>query len=162
MFVHKSMLSGYQTSRLTFSKVYHLSHWHVNTVSWYTFCFKCPCEKSSRFRSILWGCAAKSNVAVIQRHQSKLLRTITNAPWYVPSHTLHFDLHIPHVRTVFRERTAAHRTALDSHPNPLMEPLVHPPNTRRLKQRWTFDEIHQGKVAGCLLDHRQLGQRIGS
>ena len=30
----------------------------------------------------------------------------------------------------------------DSHPNPLMEPLVHPPNNKRLKRRWTFDEIH--------------------
>ena len=90
----------------------------------------------------LWGCAATSNIGVNQRYQSKLHRTITNAPWYVSNHTLHFDLHIPHVRTVFRERTAAHRTALNSHLNPLMEPLVHPPNHRRLKRRWTFDEIH--------------------
>jgi hypothetical protein len=79
----------------------------------------------------LWGCATKSNIAVIQRYQSTLLRSITNAPWYVSNHTLHFDLHIQYVRTVFRERTATHRTALDSHPNPLMEPLVHPPNNRR-------------------------------
>jgi hypothetical protein len=28
----------------------------------------------------LWGCATKSNLAVIQRYQFKLLRTITNAP----------------------------------------------------------------------------------
>jgi len=45
----------------------------------------------------LWGCATKSNIAVIQRYQSKLLRTITNAPWYVSNQTLHSDLHIPHV-----------------------------------------------------------------
>jgi len=32
--------------------------------------------------------------------------------------------------------------SLDSHPNPLIEPLVHPPNNRRLKRRGTFDEIH--------------------
>ena len=51
-------------------------------------------------------------------------------------------LHILHVHTVFRKRTATHRTALDSHPDPLTEPLVHPPNNRRLKRRWTFDEIH--------------------
>jgi len=37
----------------------------------------------------LWGCATKSNIAVIQRYQSKLLRTITNAPWYVSNQTLH-------------------------------------------------------------------------
>jgi hypothetical protein len=90
----------------------------------------------------LWGCATKSNIAVIQRYKSKLLRTITNAPWNVSNQTLHSHLHIPHVSTVFRERTATHRTALDSHPNPLIEPLVHPPNNRRLKRRWTFDEIH--------------------
>jgi hypothetical protein len=90
----------------------------------------------------LWGCATKSNIAVIQRYQSKLLRTITNVPWYVSSQTLHSDLHIPHVSTVFRERTATHHTTLDSHPNPLVEPLVHPPNNRCLKRRWTFDETH--------------------
>jgi len=91
----------------------------------------------------LWGCATKSNITVIQRYQSKILRTITNAPWYVSNQTLHSDLHIPHVRTVFRERTATHHTTLNSRPNPLMEePPVHPPNNRRLKRRWTFDEIH--------------------
>jgi hypothetical protein len=90
----------------------------------------------------LWGSATKSNIAVIQRNQSKLLRTITNAPRYVSNQTLHSDLHIPHVRTVFRERTATHHTTLDSHPNPLMEPPVHPSNNRRLERRWTFDEIH--------------------
>ena len=66
------------------------------------------------------------------------------------------------VHTVFMERTATHRTALDSHPNPLTEPLAHPPNDRRLKRRWTFDEIHYGSVAGRLLDHHQKGQRISS
>jgi len=50
----------------------------------------------------LWGCASKSNIAIIQRCQSKNLRSITNAPWYVSNHTLHSDLHIPHVHTVFR------------------------------------------------------------
>jgi hypothetical protein len=83
----------------------------------------------------LWGCATKSSIAVIQRYQSRLLRTITNAPWSVSNQTLHSDLHIPHVSTVFRERTATHHTTLDSHPNHLMEQLVHPPNNRLLKRR---------------------------
>ena len=88
------------------------------------------------------ACASKSNRAPVQRYQSKLLRTITNAPRYVSNHTLHSDLKAPYVHTVFRERTATHRAALDSHPNPLMEPLVYPPNNRRLKRKWTFDKIH--------------------
>ena len=44
----------------------------------------------------LWGCASKSNISVIQRYQSKLLRTITNAPWYVTNQTLHSDLRYVH------------------------------------------------------------------
>jgi hypothetical protein len=31
----------------------------------------------------IWGCASKSKTAIMQRAQSKILRTITNAPWYV-------------------------------------------------------------------------------
>ena len=48
----------------------------------------------------LWGCASKSNISVIQRYQSKLLLTITNAPWYVTNQTLHSDLRIPYVHSV--------------------------------------------------------------
>jgi hypothetical protein len=81
----------------------------------------------------LWGCASNSNIETIQRYQSKLLRTITKASWYVTNHTPHADLHIPYVREFFQERIAIHRTTLASHPNPLMEPLLRTPTTRRLK-----------------------------
>ena len=37
-----------------------------------------------------------------------------------------------------------------------------PAKQQALKRRWTFDEIHYGSVAGRLLDHRQMGQRISS
>jgi hypothetical protein len=39
----------------------------------------------------LWGCASKTNIHIIQRFQSKLLREIANAPWFVSNHTLHTD-----------------------------------------------------------------------
>jgi hypothetical protein len=90
----------------------------------------------------MWGSAAKSNLAVIQRYQSKLLRNITSAPRYVSNHTLHSDLRIPHVRTGFQEQIATHRLTLASRPNPLIEPLLHPPQNRRLRRRWPLDEIH--------------------
>jgi hypothetical protein len=90
----------------------------------------------------LWGCASHSNIEIIQRYQSKILRTLSNAPWYVTNHILHSDLHIPYVREVFQERIATHRTAIASHPNPLMVPLLHLPPTRRLKRRRTFDGTH--------------------
>jgi hypothetical protein len=90
----------------------------------------------------LWGCATKSNIAIIQRYQSKILRTMTNAPWYVTNLTLHSDLPIPFVRTVFQESIAKYRETLTTHPNPLIEPLLQSTTIRRLKRRWTLDGTH--------------------
>jgi hypothetical protein len=47
----------------------------------------------------LWGCAKPSNtkILVIQRLQSNVLRTLTNAPWYVSNFTLHNYLQIPFI-----------------------------------------------------------------
>jgi hypothetical protein len=99
----------------------------------------------------LWGCAPHSDIEIIQRYQSKILRTLTNAPRYVTNHTLHSDIHIPYVREVFQERIATYRTAIASHPNPHMVPLLHLPTTRRLKRRWTFDGTHWWGVVGHIL-----------
>jgi len=89
----------------------------------------------------LWGCASNSNIEIIQRYQSKLLRLITSAQWYVTNRTLHSDLHIPYVGEVFLERIANHRNSITSHPNPLMAPLLRSRTTRRLKRRWNFEEL---------------------
>jgi len=83
----------------------------------------------------LWRCASKSNIAIIQRLQSKILRTIANAPWNVTNHTLHTDLNIPYVSEAITERIDKHLNKLESHPNPLMETLTQPMNNRRLKRR---------------------------
>jgi len=53
----------------------------------------------------LWGYTNKSNITIMWRYQSKLLRTIANAPRYVTNHTLHTDLHIPYDRTAIHYRT---------------------------------------------------------
>jgi hypothetical protein len=87
----------------------------------------------------LWGCASKTNVATIQRSESKILRTVANAPWFVPNHTFHTDLNIPYVSEVINERVDKHLNKLESHPNPLVETLTQPMGNRRLKRRWTSD-----------------------
>ena len=43
----------------------------------------------------LWGCAKPTNIKILQNYQSKILRIMTNAPWYVSNQTLHEDLKIP-------------------------------------------------------------------
>jgi hypothetical protein len=90
----------------------------------------------------LWGCASPSSIAKIQRYQSKLLRLITNAPWFVTNQSLHQDLCIEEVRNVFREKAVAHHKTLSEHPNPLMGPLTVQPKQRHLKRSWTFDGIN--------------------
>ena len=97
---------------------------------------------------ILWGCASKSNTAIMQRYQSKILRAITNAPWYVNNQTLHTVLQIPFVHTVFQDHICKDRNTLESHPSPLVKPILHSEHNRRLKWRWTFDATNWGNVDG--------------
>jgi hypothetical protein len=87
----------------------------------------------------VWGCASKSNIVITQRSQSKILRSIANAPWYVSNHTLHTDFNIPYVSDVIHERINKHYIKLEAHPSPLLEPLLQPVNNRRLKRCWPFD-----------------------
>ena len=44
-----------------------------------------------------------------------------------------------HLRDVIHERINQHHNKLEAHPNPLLEPLLQPVNTRRLKQCWPLD-----------------------
>jgi hypothetical protein len=62
----------------------------------------------------------------MQRSQSKILRTIANAPWYVTNYTLRTDFNIPYVSDVIQERINKHYNKLEAHPNPLLEPLLLP------------------------------------
>lgn len=87
----------------------------------------------------LWGCASKSNINIIQRSQSKILRIITNAPWYVTNQTLHEDLKIPYIRDEIAKQSTKHCSRLELHVNPILHPLLEPQLNRRLKRNWTTD-----------------------
>jgi hypothetical protein len=51
----------------------------------------------------LWGCAKPSNTKIPQTFQSKTLRDITGAPWYVSNKTIHEDLNIPLITDVIKK-----------------------------------------------------------
>jgi hypothetical protein len=63
----------------------------------------------------LWGCASKTNLNIIQSLQSKILRAMPNASWYVFNNTLHNDLGIPIIYDVVKERSNKHHNRLDTH-----------------------------------------------
>ena len=115
------------------------------------FCKKCNLIGHTSLRNcliVLWGCASKSDTAIMQRYQSKILRLIANAPRYVNNQTLHTDLQIPFVHTVFQDHIRKHRNTLETHPNPLVETILHSEHSRRLKRRWTFDATNWGNIDG--------------
>jgi hypothetical protein len=63
----------------------------------------------------LWGCSSKSNVNIVQRFQSKTLRMIAGAPWYVSNQTLHTDLRIETVEDERLKRVDKHFQRLQEH-----------------------------------------------
>lgn len=67
----------------------------------------------------LWGTAANSNVEILQRFQSKTLRTILNAPWYITNDMIHRDTGIKTVREVISDSSGKYLQRLDNHVNHL-------------------------------------------
>jgi hypothetical protein len=65
----------------------------------------------------IWGCARKSNISIIQRSQSKILRMIANAPWYILNITLHEDLNVPLVKEVIKQRSTIYHNKIEGHVN---------------------------------------------
>jgi hypothetical protein len=87
----------------------------------------------------LWGCASKSNIAIFQRFQSKLLRANVNAPWYITNAMIHSDLGITTVQYVIHKKSNKHRANLQPHSNPLLQSLSSDNIPRILKRRWPTD-----------------------
>lgn len=85
----------------------------------------------------LWGSACDSNVEIIQRFQSKALREIVKAPYYVPNTLIHSDLHVNTVKQEIQKYSATYKTRLVKHPNTLASSLVNRNVISRLKRRRT-------------------------
>lgn len=82
----------------------------------------------------LWGCASQTNIAVIQRFQNKVLRSIVNAPWYIRNSDLHRDLGIPTVLEEINSRAKAHEKRLQEHINEEATILLNVYGVRRLQR----------------------------
>jgi len=81
----------------------------------------------------LWGSSKPSNNKILQTFQSKMLRMISSAPWYVSNQTLHSDFYIPCVKEVVRINTNKYKTRSAEHSNQLIRALFSPTVDRRLK-----------------------------
>jgi hypothetical protein len=76
-----------------------------------------------------------SNIEILQRFQSKALRMIVNAPWYVPNTVIRRDLQIPAVEEEIRRYSSQlPAPRLSAHPNGLVVNLMEQPDNRRLRR----------------------------
>jgi len=90
----------------------------------------------------LWGTTSNSNLEILERFQSKVLRIITDAPWYVPNTIIKSDLQIPTVKQEARQFSAKYRKRLDTHPINLANTLFQEQfGTRRLKRLYPTDLV---------------------
>jgi hypothetical protein len=90
----------------------------------------------------LWGSASNCHLEILERFQSKVLRILTDAPWYVyvPNAVIRRDLQVPTVRQEVRNYSVTYRQRLADHPNNLANSLFQGLNcNRRLKRHCPVD-----------------------
>jgi hypothetical protein len=80
----------------------------------------------------LWGTASTSNIKILKHLQSKALRMIVDAPWYVPNTLVRRDLQIPSIKEEISHYSSHFSARLTAHPNDTLLTLLQTPEHRRL------------------------------
>jgi hypothetical protein len=102
--------------------------------------YKCILKPIWSYGVPLWGTASNSNIEILQRFQNKVLRTIANAPWYVPNQVLHSDLRILPIREEITHISNKYKNRVRTHSNHLAVNLMNENmEIRRLKRIKTPD-----------------------
>jgi hypothetical protein len=91
------------------------------------------------YRIQLWGTASTYNIEILESFQSKALRMIVDAPWYVPNTVIGRDLQIPTVIDEIRRYSSQYSVRLSAHPNGLVVNLIELPHNRRLRRHLSND-----------------------
>jgi hypothetical protein len=87
----------------------------------------------------LWGTSSNSNIEIVERFQSKVLRLIADAPWYVSNSVIRKDLQIPTVKEEISRFSSRYAVRLRVHTNELIATLTEPPFHKRLRRYWPND-----------------------
>lgn len=88
----------------------------------------------------LWGSASNSNIEILQRFQSKVLRKILCAPWYVTNDTIHNDTYTPKVKEEITKFSIKYHDKLENHTNSLaLNLLDNSQHTYRLSRNSILD-----------------------
>ena len=63
----------------------------------------------------IWGLAADSNIAIFERFQTKTLRLIANAPWYITNREIYKDIQVPTVQEEIKRFSTSYIERLINH-----------------------------------------------
>jgi hypothetical protein len=88
---------------------------------------------------LFWGTASTSNIEILERFQSKALRMIVDAPWFVPNTVILRDLQIPTIKVQIRRYSSQYSARLSAHPNDLIVSLTELPDNRGLRRHLPND-----------------------
>jgi hypothetical protein len=70
---------------------------------------------------------SNSNIEILERFQSKVLRLIVHAPWYVINSVIRKDLRIPTVKEEISRFSSHYDVRISVQPNELIASLTNPP-----------------------------------
>jgi hypothetical protein len=82
---------------------------------------------------------AASEHKILERFQSKALRMIVDAPWYVPNTVIRRGLQTPTVKEEIRRYSSQYSARLSAHPNDLIINRMELPDNRRLRRHLSND-----------------------
>ena len=102
--------------------------------------YKCILKPVWTYGIQLWGAASYSNIQIIERFQNKTLRTLLDAPWFVPNEIIRKDLHIKTVTEEIDVHVNRYIDRLQTHPNELAADLLYTtyPQSRLKKYKCLF------------------------
>jgi hypothetical protein len=83
----------------------------------------------------LWSTTSNSDIEI----QSKVLRLMVNALWYVSNSVIRKDLRIPTVKEEISRFSSHYNVRISVHPNELIASLTEPPIYKSQRRCWPHD-----------------------
>jgi hypothetical protein len=142
-----------QVSRATPWQETHLAQTHVNKIEttltkmyWLLRHMSKLSTRGTNFSQPAWtyriklsGTASTVNIEILECFQSKALRMIVDAPWYVPNMAIQRDLQTPTAKEEICSNSSQYRARLSAHSNNLVLNLMEQPDNRRLRRHLPND-----------------------
>jgi hypothetical protein len=104
----------------------------VNVTYWKLLIYKVILKPIWTYGIQLLGTTSNSNIEILERFQSKVLRLIVDSPWYVSNSVIRNGLQIPTVKEEISQFSSHYNVRISVHPNELIASLIELPIQRRL------------------------------